>query len=108
MERSFFKIPLNQTLAYIYRHPIDWVLHGWKRRRLLKDLHENLLKVRSFNFGVNDNSEARPLQSDCMTMLWNGYFGLKSWYFTTSTAKLENVLRETEAKIDRIEMLRRG
>ncbi len=91
-------------LAYARRHPGDCLLHSFKRHKLLKELEGLAATVSALEPSLE--SEAYVLQDECVRMLWDGYFGLKSWYYITSTSKLEFVKCIAEEEVAKIkEML---
>lgn len=95
---------LKAFCDYATRHPIDCLLRGIRRKRLLKELHS--LAVRVINTPISiERTEAYALQCECVQILWNGYDGLKDWFYGTSTTKLENIKRVIEEKLSRIEGL---
>lgn len=100
---KYLKNRTRYFLAYARRHPCDCLLHSVKRHKLLKDLEGLALKVKAQT--TNLGSEAYALQCDCIKVLWDGYFGLKGWYYITNTNKLDMIKRETEEKVARIEFL---
>lgn len=89
--------------AYAMRHPGDCFLHSLKRHKLLKEL-EGLVATASA-LAPSLGSEAYVLQGECVRELWDGYFGLKSWYYVASTKKLEFALRTAEERVAKIKQM---
>lgn len=98
-----FRDRAGYYLAYARRHPGDCLLHSFKRHKLLRELEDLAIRIKAFAAPLN--SDAYALQCECTRTLWDGYFGLKSWFYITSTDKLEAVKRDMKAKVSEIERL---